>query len=277
MEGRRNNRVSVSLLLAVVLASQVPTASAAGGTINGPRDTPSSAIVYTTPDKAVIEATKETRSSAVSNSKGSKRNCRLERDTANIGSGTSRLYAEHAAAGETSFNLYCDGEFVGLIWRNLDPGPRRSAISPVEMAERLREEIPIPTGLVRINPSQGLVGAESWFWIEGYDGKPVTHSTDALGIPVTVEARPMEFLWSFGDGTTVVTTSPGVAFPRESEIRHVFERSSASVPGGYPVEVRFNFAVRYRAGGSDWVELPGITRVATARYQVRESQAVLTR
>lgn len=240
-------------------------------------DTKSTAVVYTTSEAAVIDASRESRTSSSARNAGRGRNCRLERDTANVGSGTSRLYAEHAAAGETSFNLYCDGEYVGLVWRKLDPNPRRSAISPVEIAERLREEIPIPTGSIRINPTQGLVGAESWFWVEGYDGKPVIHSTDALGIAVTVEARPMEFFWSFGDGTTVVTTSPGVAFPKQSEIRHVFERSSASVPGGYPVEVRFNFAVRYQAGGTDWVELPGITRVATARYQVRESQAVLTR
>ncbi len=241
-------------------------------------DTRSTSVVYTTSEAAVIDASRERRTSPSSaRNAGRGRNCRLERDTANVGSGTSRLYAEHAAAGETSFNLYCDGEFVGLVWRKLDPGPRGPVISPVEIAERLREEIPIPTGSIRINPSQGLVGAESWFWVEGYDGKPVTHSTDALGIPVTVEARPMEFLWTFGDGTTLITTSPGVAFPKESEIRHVFERSSAPVPGGYPVEVRFNFAVRYQANGSDWIELPAITRVATARYRVRESQAVLTR
>ncbi len=275
MEGRRNYRVSVSLLVAVVLVSQGSTASAADGTPIGPRDTPSSMIVYTTPDKAVIEAAKQTSSSGGTTNKRPNRNCRLGRDTANVGSGTSRLYAEHAAAGETSFNLHCDGEFVGLVWRKLNPSPGRPAMSPVEIAERLREEIPIPTGSLRVNPGLGLVGTESWFWIEGYDGRPVTHSTDALGVPVTVEARPTEFHWSFGDGSTVITSTPGAAFPTESEVRHVFERSSASVPDGYPVEVRFNFAVRYKADGGDWIDLPAITRVATTRYPVRESQAVL--
>jgi hypothetical protein len=240
-------------------------------------DTSSTTIVYTTSESAVIDASREKRTLSSSGRKvGRGRNCRLERDTANVGSGTSRLYAEHAAAGETSFNLYCDGEFVGLVWRKLNPSPGRPAISPVEIAERLREEIPIPTGSLRVNPGHGLVGTESWFWIEGYDGQPVTHSTDALGVPVTVEARPTEFHWSFGDGSTVITSTTGAAFPTESEVRHVFERSSASVPDGYPVEVRFNFAVRYKADGGDWIDLPAITRVATTRYPVRESQAVLT-
>ena len=55
----------------------------------------------------------------------------------------------------------------------------------------------------------------------------------------------------------------------------MYERSSAGLAHGYPVEVTFTFDVRYRVDGGGWIELPGITRVASASYPVRESQAVI--
>jgi hypothetical protein len=275
MAGRRNYRVPLTLMLATVLACGSGNAWAEDENPSPPRPT---TVVYTTKDSAVIEASNESKAARTTvASRGGRRQCKLERDTANIGFGSSRIYAEHAAAGETSFMLYCDGELVGLVWRKINPAPRPAALTPIEIAERLRREIPLPAGSVRMNPDMGLVGTESWFWIEGYRGEPLTSSTDALGVPVTVEARPTTYHWSFGDGTTLETTAPGTAYPDRSEVRHVFEKSSSSMPGGYPVEVRFGFAVRYSTNGGAWVDLPPITRTASARYQVRESQAVLSR
>lgn len=273
----RDYRVPLTLMLAMGLAWGPSNVRADEESTSPYRPRPTT-VVYTTKDSAVIEASKTTRSVGTSvTSRGGRRQCKLERDTANIGSGSSRIYGEHAAAGETSFMLYCDGQFVGLVWRKINPEPRPAPLTPMEIAERLRREIPLPAGSVRMNPDVGLVGAESWFWIEGYRGEPLTTSTDALGVPVTVEARPTTYLWSFGDGTTLETTAPGRAYPERSEVRHVFQQSSWSMPGGYPVEVRFGLSVRYTINGGDWVDLPPITRTASARYQVRESQAVLSR
>ena len=53
----------------------------------------------------------------------------------------------------------------------------------------LRDQIPVPNVDIRINPDRGLVGVDSWFWIEGYDGSPIEESTDAFGQQVEVEAR----------------------------------------------------------------------------------------
>lgn len=142
---------------------------------------------------------------------------------------------------------------------------------------RLRDEMPIPRVTVEINPERGLAGAESWFWIEGYGGAAITDSTDAFGDLVEVEARVQQYEWSFGDGTTLMSQTPGRAYPERSEVRHMYERSSAGLLYGYPVDVTFVFAVRYRVDGGSWIELPGITRDAHADYPVRESQAVIQR
>ena len=81
--------------------------------------------------------------------------------------------------------------------------------------------------------------------------------------------------WSFGDGDTIASKTPGRPYPHRSDVRHVYQRSSAGLASGYAVEVTFAFDVRYRVDGGGWVELPAIRRVAGTSYRVRESQAVI--
>jgi len=272
MESRRDHRIPVAVaLVAIMLASS----NAARSEEPPPAyDTRSTAIVYTTPDAAVVEADSNgSASTAPSVKAGRRKQCRLEPDNTNVSFTNVNIYAAHQ--GEVSFYLYCDGQYVGMVWRKLDPDPRPvTSMTPGDVAEHLRDEIPMPKVNVRINPDVGLVGAESWFWIEGYSGEPITNSTDALGRAVEVEARATHYEWFFGDGSTTAANTPGAAYPGKSEIRHVFQRASS---GGYAIRVRFTFAVQYRVDGGVWTELPGISRTATATYRVKESQAVISK
>lgn len=210
--------------------------------------------------------------------KRSGRSCHLEPDTAPVTDANVDFYNAHW--DEQSYNLICDGEWMGLVWIPMDPGPRPPP-SPSEIrgaAIRLREEIPMPAVTIGANPAgTGLVGVEAWFWIEGYGGEVITHSTSAFGIPVEVEAHPTTYRWNFGDGTVAEANSPGTAYPQRSEIRHTYERSSAGLPSGFPLDVEFNFEVRYRLAGGPWIDLTPISRSARVDYPVRESQAVITR
>lgn len=176
------------------------------------------------------------------------------------------------------YYVVCNGEIKSIVWIEItDPGGGISTPprDPEDIARELRDRIPIPRVIVDINPGRGLVGVESWFWIEGYDGRPITDSTDAFGDLVEVEAQVTRYEWSFGDGATFVSESPGRAYPQKSEVRHMFERSSAGIPDGYAVVVDFVFGVRYRVNGGAWTALPDITRSSQANYPVRESQAVI--
>jgi hypothetical protein len=163
----------------------------------------------------------------------------------------------------------------GLIWLDTSEEDPASALDPETIAMHIRDEIPVPSVEIRINPGRGLVGVESWFWLEGYDGTPIEDSTDAFGQLVEVEARVKRYEWSFGDDDTIAARTPGRPYPHRSQIRHVYQRSSVGRPSGYPVEITFVFDVRYRVDGGGWVEIPGITRVAETSYRVRESQAVI--
>ncbi|MGH9201410.1 MAG: hypothetical protein ACRD2A_09250 [Vicinamibacterales bacterium] len=179
------------------------------------------------------------------------------------------------------YNLVCDGVWKAVVWIEIildEAGnPLPPPTDPREVAERLRDQMPVPRSSVAINPDRGVVGVESWFWIDGYDGSTLRNSTDAFGSLVEVEARVTRYRWSFGDGTTVESDTPGRAYPERSQVRHVYERSSAGLPAGYSVEATFTFAVRYRVDGGAWIELPGISRTANASHPVRESQAVIQR
>lgn len=231
--------------------------------------------VFTEPSAAVVEADAIVGApGAIPTKSSSGRKCRLEPDTANVSHANTAFYAAHP--DETSFYLYCDGQYVGIVWRKNDPGTPRAAVPPQDVAMNLREEIPMPQVSIRANPAVGLVGAESWFWVEGYSGAPITRSTDAFGRMVEVEAGVTRYEWAFGDGVTVAG-SLGRPYPERSDIRHTYERSSARGGDGYAAQVRFVFSVRYRIDGSTWVDLPGITRTASFRYPVQESQAVISR
>jgi hypothetical protein len=278
MEGRRDhwNRVLALTLAAIVLVAPAAADEEGPPPIDKADRT---AVVYTTPDSAVVEAElREDAGTVKAASKRSGRSCHLEPDTAPVTTANTQLYASHP--DERSFVLYCDGQWSGLVWVPISPGPRRApaAADIRDEAMRLREEIPMPKVTIGVNPEGGgLVGVETWFWVEGYGGEAITHPTSAFGIPVEVEARPSSYRWSFGDGSVVGSDSLGKAYPQRSEIRHTYERSSSGFASGYPVEIQFRFEARYRLSGGPWIDLPPITRAARFDYAVRESQAVITR
>lgn len=276
MEDRGDHRAAVVVILAVLIVGAVIHPAMAEEPLP-PYKPPPSVTVTTEPDGAVVEAgTSASTPGRTPTKVTGHRKCYLEPDTAPITTTNVHIYAPRR--DEVSFRLICDGEFLGLVWRPRDPGTSSfSPATPREVALYLREEIPIPRATVSVNPEIGLVGTDSWFWIEGYSGEVISDSTDAFGQVVEVEARVTSYEWSFGDGTIYPSTTPGRAYPERSEIRHTYQRSSDGFESGYPVEVSFEFAVKYRVGGGSWIDLPAITRSSSFRYPVRESQAVIQR
>lgn len=276
MASHRNHRTSVAVVLVTLFAGFM-TASAPAQESQPPFKPPPTVVVYTQPDSAVVEASaKESVPGRTPTAVAGRRKCYLEPDTSNIGFSNYHIYAAHP--DERSFYLHCDGAYVGLVWRKVLNGSSTSRpVGPSEVAMYLRDEIPMPQTTIRVNPDIGLVGTESWFWIEGYSGQPINDSTDTFGQLVEVQALVESYEWSFGDGQNGNSSSLGRAYPDRSDVRHVYERSSSNSGEGYPVQVRFVFAVRYRVGDGPWIDLPGISRNSSFRYPVSESQAVISR
>lgn len=276
MEDRRDHRVRRVFVLGFALfVAGAP--NPAGAQESDPFEPwPSTHTVSTNPNSVVVESHgggSAPGGTGTQASGGS--NCHAE-GPGNIGMGSVDLVNQ---SNSLPYALVCNGEIVGVVWLPIDPGGGAAAPapSPRDIAMSLRDRIPIPNVTIAVNPERGLVGVDSWFWIEGYNGDPITESTDAFGSRVEVDARVQRYEWSFGDGATMKTESPGRPYPEPSDVRHVYERSSLGHDRGYPVEVGFFFSVRYRVDGGGWIDLPGIERVAEAAYPVRESQAVIRR
>lgn len=274
METCRDHRVRLIACLALLAAL---SATGAAAESNDPPDWPDTITVHTEPDAAVVEATATEQNEGATVSTGSSGpKCHLKEPDADGDPELQHVYYAH----KVPYYLVCDDGTTSIVWLDYtqpEPGQPGPAREPEDVALYLRDEIPIPQVEVRINPPRGLVGAESWFWIDGYDGRPITNSTDAFGALVEVEARVIRYEWSMGDGTTVASETPGQPYPRRSEVRHTYQRSSFGLAEGYAVRATFFFSVRYRVAGGSWIELPGIERTASADYPVRESQAVIER
>jgi hypothetical protein len=274
MEDRGDHRVRVVALLAALLLVAQPAVA----DHHEPVDWPLTATVETSPDGVTVEAgvSNTTNGTSGGQSSGSGSNCFLE-GPGNVGMGVAGIWSQ--GPNLLPYTLVCDGEAVGVVWLPAEGGGDLSGpaiLSPQEIAMQLREQIPIPNVTIGVNPDRGLVGVESWFWIDGYDGAPINESTDAFGRRVEVEALVERYEWSFGDGKTMKTESAGRPYPERSDVRHVYERSSLGYANGYTVEVGFSFSVRYRVDEGGWIDLPGIERVAESRYPIRESQAVIS-
>jgi hypothetical protein len=149
-----------------------------------------------------------------------------------------------------------------------------------------------------------MVAIPSWFWIEGYDGRPFGPPIGRMEVPaaigpqvpisplfpadcecreptyLTVELRlqPVRFAWSFGDDSAPhLTRSLGPAYPQVSEIRHTYEYSSRVAPGGgFSVQVNALYEAAFRVDGSEWESLGQVVAHPTiVRHEVRDLQTVL--
>jgi hypothetical protein len=186
--------------------------------------------------------------------------------------------------GDSPWTVECDDGYFGVVWvpMNTDPadvqvviGPP-DPIDPLSVAAELRDQLPVPDMAISANPDTGLVGLPSWFWVDGYDGAPISSSSTLGGITVEVQIVPQRYTWSFGDGANLDTTSPGQPYPAESDIQHSYEQSSLGAGGAFAVTVEISFSAQYRVNGGAWQSLDAITRSFTSNYPVQQLQSVLT-
>ena len=274
MEDRRDHRIPVVALATVALVVLVMPSARADGPDDQQFDFNSTAVVHTNSNAVVVNADQQGTISGTAFSSGGGSDCRLE-VVGTIGQIFVDSFGTQLDQGLDPYLLWCGNEMRGLVWLDPNAGSPAQQVDPQTIAMHLRDEIPVPQAEIRINPNRGLVGVDSWFWLDGYNGSPIEESTNAFGQRVEVEARVTRYEWSFGDGESLVSRTVGRSYPHRSQIRHLYERSSAGLATGFRVQVSFSFVVRYRVDGGRWIELPSISRVAETSYPVRESQSVI--
>jgi murein DD-endopeptidase MepM/ murein hydrolase activator NlpD len=86
-----------------------------------------------------------------------------------------------------------DGEDSNLVVR----GSRINAEDPVQAADQVLANLEMPPITIRANPDLGLVNVPSWWWVEGYDGRPLSR-TESVTLSVagggaTAESIPPDY------------------------------------------------------------------------------------
>lgn len=190
--------------------------------------------------------------------------------------------------------VVCGGVPVGYgFWvpAPAGPGPTPGQVQTIAQSEA--GIIRMPSVTIESFPSAGGIdGLNTFFWTAGYTGGPIVETRMVLGVNVEVDATPTSFVWSFGDGTAITTSSLGVPWqPADAPsvpgrpdcdllgnptpevqvptgaVTHCYRTASA---GPLTLSVTFNFAVSWRANGGPFQALPPIQRTAARSYPVQQ-------
>lgn len=143
------------------------------------------------------------------------------------------------------------------------PAPSLAVVARIA-ADRAIALAPDPA--LRVAPRRmGLTGLRSFFWTAR--PPPITASAAVGSTLVTAQARPVRFVWSYGDGATQDTPHPGRPWPRAGPgaLAHVFEAT-----GTYELALEVVWEARWRAGRGPWRHLGYFATSASRRYPVRQ-------
>lgn len=166
--------------------------------------------------------------------------------------------------------LLCNGTIVQPIWVAPDDIVDLDGLARNE-AERYIEDVLVPVIGIGVNPAaRGLVGLDSWFWVEGFDGAVTAPPITAFGLTIEVRMSSASVTWDFGDGESVAGDL-GRAYPAESTVQHVHQRD-----GTFTITATVDLVPEYRVDGGPWLVLPDLEATATAQHEVEERQAVIT-
>jgi hypothetical protein len=148
--------------------------------------------------------------------------------------------------------------------------------SPEELARQAADRAIslAPTPRLRVAPRAiGLTGLPSYFWLARRP-RTITATAGVPGLTVTAQARPVQFVWDFGDGIEKVTRKSGLRWRarRSGNIAHTYETRHR-----YRIGVEVIWQARWRLGGGAWRPLGYFSNSDSRRYRVRQVIAVLTR
>jgi len=176
-------------------------------------------------------------------------------------------------AAQTGYYVYdSNGNALGLV---CVPNPTDSLLPPttpeIALADEASSRQPWPVLRLGINPSAGLTGLPSWFWLAG--SASMSDAVASSGpLTVRVRARLERVSWEFGDGLGYDSLDLGQAYPRQSDIQHLYQTDTYRLTNGYTVIAILRFLVTYSVNGGSWTTLGVKTRPISQQYVVYQVQ-----
>jgi hypothetical protein len=134
--------------------------------------------------------------------------------------------------------------------RPYTPRPKPTAVVPKKYTPKPVVKLSLSDQLAQLIPvkdifHQPAISALVQVPVNFWTTTPPTFKTSVvmLGVPITVYLSPT-YLWDFGDGTKLSTTSRGAAFPNQS-ITHIYTRA-----GSYAASLQITWGGTWQASGA---------------------------
>jgi len=174
---------------------------------------------------------------------------------------------------QTGYYVYdSNGNALGLV---CVPNPSDTLLPPttpeIALADDASSRQPWPVLRLGINPSAGLTGLPSWFWLGG--SASMADAVASSGpLTVRVRAKLEGVSWEFGDGLGYDSLDLGQAYPAESDIQHLYQTDTYHISNGYKVIAILRYLVTYSVNGGPWQPLGVKTRPISQQYLVYQLQ-----
>jgi hypothetical protein len=149
-------------------------------------------------------------------------------------------------------------------------GGALDTVTPADVLTAFRR-LPLPAATLQVQPNgRTLVNLDTIFSAKS-TLPAAPYALTLLGHDVRVRAHEQTWTFDFGDGTTLVSDTPGAPYPRR-DITHNYTRK-----GSYQVSVQVTYSGEYSVDGGAWQAVPGTARVpgAPVPLQVLEARTQL--
>lgn len=138
------------------------------------------------------------------------------------------------------------------------------AVSPQTFTISDVQQLPLPPGVMVVEPPGGYVLAEVPVNVYAQVGGATDLPTVVLGVPVVVRVQPVSWSWSFGDGGSFGPTSdPGGPYPALTNT-HTYTRA-----GSFPITMTTYYSAQLSVNGGPFEPIPGQASVASAPVSVQ--------
>lgn len=144
-------------------------------------------------------------------------------------------------------------------------------------AARIDPEPPTPVSSPMWSEIPAVVHLPTWLWVTD-DWEPIEEQESQGFVTVVVQARPIETVWTMGDGTSVICLNgPGVEWApglddSQTYCSHTFESSASGLNGNATLQWTF----RWWLNGNDMGDFGDFTRETPITFDVAEIQAIET-
>lgn len=146
----------------------------------------------------------------------------------------------------------------------------RSTASPTitpALVSTAFQRIPLPRLRTIAQPAtKTLVNFDTIFHVEA---DPLRRDVTLLGQRIELDITPSSFTWTWGDGQSDTTHTPGAAYPSRAVV-HRYLDADVTVEA----TVTVTWTARWRVNGGAWADVPGSVRTTGPAATLRVVEAV---